>query len=216
MRIPFSRDEMKEFSPYASKNRKLNKTKTSGKILKENSVTIKRPTSSKMLKTNKNEPKTNLFTEDEDYNIGDNLNPEDYNEDKSADNNEVSFEQYDDNVKTVHENENENRFSSDKIINTIKLINKNPQRFKHTNALLKDLGQFAKNNMHIVINSDKEKEKIETALKEFEKTEKDRDRLLQGKKNAENLIKRNDKELKEMKSINYFIIHRLYPKFTNK
>jgi hypothetical protein len=93
------------------------------------------------------------------------------------------------------ENQAPNEEDSSNILNTIKIISSNPEKFKHTNNMLKSLGGLAKNNMHILFSEKEEKEKADKAYKEFEKAAEDRKKLSQNIKSIDNMMKSNNKEL---------------------
>jgi hypothetical protein len=95
---------------------------------------------------------------------------------------------------------------SPKIVDTIKLISKNPEKFKHTNRLLKTIGELSKNNMHILYNDTQEKEKAEKAYKEFEEAAVERKKLKEYSMNMDQIIKSNKQELTNIRGITNKII----------
>jgi hypothetical protein len=111
--------------------------------------------------------------------------------------------------KKLNSKQNENLFSSDNILDTIKLISHNPSRFKYTNQILRSLGQLTTKNFDFVMNDPSKDEKVSKALKELGEAEKKRELVLENVRNRNELLKRNEIEVKENKSkiiLFYFFI----------
>jgi hypothetical protein len=149
MKLDFTSEERREFSPHPRENRKIrkanmyknNKKKKSlsksfdkGKSIKNN-----KKNSNKIKITEKKETQKIQFQE-EDMLQGDNLNPEDYQqmEDIFEDDPGKSMEMKNENKQNKLNNDG-NNFSSNSIVDTIKMISKNPERFKYTNKVRQSL-----------------------------------------------------------------------------
>jgi hypothetical protein len=112
-------------------------------------------------------------------------------------NNEVENEKTQNFAEMKNKTSNPSLLSSENLVNTIKLIAKNPDKFKHTNKIMKSIGQLAKNNMHIIYNSDQDKKNMEKVMKDFEEAERQRNRLMEYNKKVQDTVKQNQDELKE-------------------
>lgn len=213
LKFEFSREEKQEYTPFASKNRKINK-------LKNNKIKIKglnkddsrnkykfksRPKSAAYILTKKTnyENFENKFIE-EDL-AGDNLNVpvEDGSFEEIYQNkNEIKHKESETEKQNFisSNSENKNLFYSDKIVDTVNLISKNPEKFKNTNKLLKNLGQFTKNIMHIVMDSEKDKIMMEKAIKDLEIAEDNKKRANENSKKIDQTIKQNEHELSNIRN----------------
>lgn len=96
------------------------------------------------------------------------------------------------------------------------MISHNPSRFKHTNQILRGLGQLTTKNFDFVMNDPSKEEKVTKALKELEEAEKKRELVLENVRNRNELMKRNEIEVIENKSKKRFFFICLCSKIFGK
>jgi peptidoglycan hydrolase CwlO-like protein len=70
--------------------------------------------------------------------------------------------------------------------------------------LLKELGQLTVKNMNIVVNEESEQKQIEEALKQFDETQKEKEKIYQNNCNLNKQIEQDKKEIKQSKYLFYF------------
>lgn len=113
------------------------------------------------------------FVGDDNFEKGDNCNNLLDEDNMDADNNAEE-----------NKRKGEELFSSDNIIDTIKLISNNPAKFKHTSKILRELGQLAQSNPMVSDNT-KDKE----IMKDLKKSEQERQTLMNFTEEVERMIK---------------------------